>query len=134
MKKFSLLILMLAAVLLSACGGANVAPVDPNAMYKNFTQQERSYETFVVDSGTNGTAKIILEKGASVRVASSLPPLSARTRDPSTVSKLIDAGASVAKVAATGYFGTELIKALPSQQPPVVLEQPAPIIVPAAGP
>lgn len=124
-----MIIALCTLALLAGCAGSNMTPIDANAVYAGYIGQQRDYPSFTLDSGSNGVASITLSGGASMRVRHDLPALSARSRDPSVASQIVTAGASVAKVAAAGYFGTELIKAMPSQQAPVIVEQPAPIII-----
>jgi hypothetical protein len=78
---------------------------------------------------TKPQSKITIEGEIELTLDSPLNPLSLRSADPSTAQAAIAAGERAIKALTLGYFGYRAIDSLSASRDPVVVEQPAPVIV-----
>jgi hypothetical protein len=74
-------------------------------------------------------SKITIEGEIELTMSSPLNPLSIRSTDPNTAQTMIAAGERAVKALALGFFGYKAIDSLSASRDPVIVEQPAPLIV-----
>ena len=124
MKK--LLACILAAIALAGCA-SNPVKVDVDKAYAAYISQQRTYEP--VRIRTTPGSSIVITGEVDIAMGSPLNPLSIRSADPSTAQAAIAAGERMLKAVTLGYFGYKAIDSLSATRDPVVVEQPAPVIV-----
>jgi hypothetical protein len=133
MKKQAIAFLAFAVLLLAGCGTPNVQPFDANLAYANFIAQPRTYSALTLK--TKPDAQITLSGEFELIMEAPLNPLSMRSNDPSTAQTTISALERVIKAIGLGYFANEAISSLSASRDPVIVEQPAPLVITTpAGP
>jgi hypothetical protein len=129
MKK---LLCLLPLFLLAMGGCASTAPkLDPNKAYNDYISQQRVYSALTLH--TTDTTVITIKGQIALTMDAPLPPLSARSSDPSTAQAIASGVERVVKAGVLGWFGSDAIKSLSASRDPVVVEQPPPLIVPVAA-
>ena len=119
---------LVSGFLLMAGGCAsNPVKVDVDKAYAAYISQERTYEPLRIRTKPGSSVTIIGE--VDIAMGSPLQPLSLRSADPSTAQAAIAAGERMVKALTLGYFGYRAVDSLSASRDPVVVEQPAPVIV-----
>jgi hypothetical protein len=121
------LIMVTGLLLGSGCNSTGAAQFDANRAYSDFVQQQRTYSAMSLR--TTPTSRITIEGEIELVMDAPLNPLSARASDPSTSQAGIAAAERMVKALALGYFGYRAVDSLSASRDPVVVEQPAPVIV-----
>lgn len=115
--------------LAAGCAAPTVQPFDANLAYANFIAQPRTYSALTLK--TKPDAVISLSGEFELVMEAPLNPLSMRSNDPSTAQTTISALERIIKAIGLGYFANEAIGSLSASRDPVIVEQPAPIILTA---
>jgi hypothetical protein len=124
---------LLAGLLVFGGCASNPVTVDVDKAYAAYISQERTYEPLRIRTKPGSSVTIIGE--VDISMGSPLQPLSLRSADPSTAQAAIAAGERMVKALTLGYFGYRAVDSLSASRDPVVVEQPAPVIVqPAFAP
>lgn len=126
MKKL-LCLLPLLLLALGGCASPNARPFDANIAYSNYIAQPRTYSALTLR--TQPDAVISLSGQFELVMEAPLNPLSARSADPSTAQTAISALERVIKAIGLGYFANEAIGSLSASRDPVIVEQPAPLVI-----
>lgn len=133
MKRLIPALCSIALLLFAGCAGTNVQPFDANLAYANFISQPRTYSAMTLR--TKPDAVISLSGEFELVMEAPLNPLSMRSSDPSTAQTTISALERVIKAIGLGYFANEAISSLSASRDPVIVEQPAPLVITTpAGP
>jgi len=116
------------SLLLALTGCASPAvKVDVDKAYGKYIEQQRTYEPLRIR--TTPGSSIVITGEVDIAMGSPLNPLTIRATDPSTAQTMIAAGERAVKALALGFFGYKAIDSLSASRDPVVVEQPAPLIV-----
>jgi hypothetical protein len=126
MKKQIPLLLAFALLLFAGCASP-AQPFDANLAYANFIAQPRTYSAMTLR--TKPDAQITLSGEFELIMEAPLNPLSMRSADPSTAQTTISALERVIKAIGLGYFANEAISSLSASRDPVIVEQPAPLVI-----
>jgi hypothetical protein len=117
---------ILAVAILTGCA-SNPVKVDVDKAYAAYIGQTRTYEPLRIR--TTPGSSIVITGEVDIAMGSPLNPLSIRSTDPNTAQTMIAAGERVVKALALGFFGYKAIDSLSASRDPVIVEQPAPLIV-----
>jgi hypothetical protein len=121
------LLAILAIAILTGCASAPQVKVDVDKAYASYISQQRTYEPLRIR--TTPGSSIVITGEVDIAMGSPLNPLSIRSADPNTAQTMIAAGERVVKALALGFFGYKAIDSLSASRDPVIVEQPAPLIV-----
>ena len=117
---------ILAALTLTGCA-SNPVKLDVDKAYASYIGQTRTYSPMTLK--TKPLSKITIEGEIELTMGSPLQPLSIRSTDPNTAQTALAAGERMVKALALGFFGYKAIDSLSASRDPVIVEQPAPVIV-----
>ena len=120
------LLAILALAILTGCASPAVK-VDVDKAYAKYIEQTRTYEPLRIR--TTPGSSIVITGEVDIAMGSPLNPLSIRSTDPNTAQTMIAAGERAVKALALGFFGYKAIDSLSASRDPVIVEQPAPLIV-----
>jgi len=120
------LLAILALAILTGCA-SNPVKVDVDKAYASYIEQTRTYEPLRIR--TTPGSSIVITGEVDIAMGSPLNPLSIRSTDPNTAQTMIAAGERMVKALALGFFGYKAIDSLSASRDPVIVEQPAPVIV-----
>jgi hypothetical protein len=127
MKTLLALLAIFALAILTGCASAPQVKVDVDKAYASYIGQTRTYSPMTLK--TLPLSKITIEGEIELTMSSPLNPLSIRSTDPNTAQTMIAAGERAVKALALGFFGYKAIDSLSASRDPVIVEQPAPLIV-----
>jgi hypothetical protein len=113
--------------ILTGCASAPQVKVDVDKAYASYISQQRTYEPLRIR--TTPGSSIVITGEVDIAMGSPLNPLSIRSADPSTAQTALAAGERMVKALTLGFFGYRAIDSLSASRDPVVVEQPAPLIV-----
>jgi hypothetical protein len=120
------LLAILAVAILTGCASPAVK-VDVDKAYASYVSQQRTYEPLRIR--TTPGSSIVITGEVDIAMGSPLNPLSIRSTDPNTAQTMIAAGERVVKALTLGFFGYKAVDSLSASRDPVIVEQPAPVIV-----
>ena len=120
------LLAILAVAILTGCASPAVK-VDVDKAYAAYIEQTRTYEPLRIR--TTPGSSIVITGEVDIAMGSPLNPLSIRSTDPNTAQTALAAGERMVKALALGFFGYKAIDSLSASRDPVIVEQPAPVIV-----
>lgn len=123
-----LLVLVLAAVVLSGCASMQGVKLDANKIALAYYNQNRTYNPVEISGVQSVTLSAAEGQTISVVLTSQLEPLSIYPRDPSTLAQLMDGLWKVGTVVGSTIVGTELVQGLsaaPKTVDPVIVKVPA---------
>jgi hypothetical protein len=124
--KTTILALLAALAILTGCA-SNPVKIDVDKAYASYVSQQRTYEPLRIR--TTPGSSIVITGEVDIAMGSPLNPLSIRSTDPNTAQTMIAAGERAVKALALGFFGYKAIDSLSASRDPVIVEQPAPLIV-----
>jgi hypothetical protein len=120
------LLAILSLAILTGCA-SNPVKVDVDKAYAAYIGQTRTYEPLRIR--TTPGSSIVITGEVDIAMGSPLNPLTIRSTDPNTAQTALAAGERMVKALALGFFGYKAIDSLSASRDPVIVEQPAPLIV-----
>jgi hypothetical protein len=118
---------ILTLAILTGCASTPQVKVDVDKTYAAYISQQRTYEPLRIR--TTPGSSIVITGEVDIAMGSPLNPLTIRSTDPNTAQTMIAAGERAIKALTLGFFGYKAIDSLSASRDPVVVEQPAPVIV-----